>query len=123
MRARRQRRQQEYAFLESPQFDLSQRGTALAQTSDHFCTVSGRRHLRSPGIEFTAGEESADDVDVGASANSSKNRRIISLMIPMELSMRGATGFVARALCISVPKSPGVQSSLTAPACLRFASA
>ena len=53
-----------------------------------------------------------------ASANSSGSRRIISLMIPMELSMRGATGFVARALCISVPKSPGVQSSLTAPACL-----
>ena len=40
-----------------------------------------------------------------ASANSSGGRRIISLMIPMELSMRGATGFAARALCISVPKS------------------
>ena len=38
---------------------------ACSETSDHFCTVSGRRHLRSPGIEFTAGEESADDVDVG----------------------------------------------------------
>ena len=33
-----------------------------------------------------------------ASANSSGSRRIISLMIPTELSMRGATGFAARAL-------------------------
>jgi hypothetical protein len=28
-------------------------------------------------------------------------------MIPMELSMRGATGFAAQTLCISVPKSLG----------------
>ena len=42
-----------------------------------------------------------------ASANSSGSRRIISLMIPMELSMRGATGFAAQTLCISVPKSLG----------------